>query len=151
MKVNSFLNFDTASLTADPLSVGCNQRNCAVGASTQQRNTVPSLDSFVRLNFDFLSLLNLLQLSSWICCVCILILNLLWHNSLSLHIYSLLFPHPCSYCHQQVDKSSKPQKHVQSSRKQKHPYQKKKSRKEKNLHWIAVSLMHSVFSWDFVR
>lgn len=77
MKVNSFLNFDTTFLTADPLSVEWNQRICAVGASTWQRSTDPSLDRFVRLNFDFLALLNLLQLSSWICCVCTLFPNLL--------------------------------------------------------------------------
>lgn len=130
--VSSFLDFKTTSMTADPLGVKelenlCSRNQC----STLQKSIVPSLDSFGKLNFDFLALLSLLQLSGWICCVCILLPNLLWHNSLSLHIYPLLFSHPCSYCHQQVDKSSKPKKHVHCSRKQKHPRQKKKSRKEK--------------------
>lgn len=64
----------------------CSRNQC----STLQRSVVPGLDSFGRLNFYFLALLNLLQLPGWIFCDCILLPHLLWHNSLflSIHCYS---------------------------------------------------------------
>lgn len=151
MKVNSFINFDTTSLTADPLSVGQNQRTCAVGARTWQRNTTPSLYSSVRLNFYFLAPLNLLQLSSWICCVCILLPNLLWHNSLSLHIYSLLFPILAHIVTNRWTNQVNLRNMFTVAENKSIHIKKRKAEKKKNVHWIAVSLMHSAFSWDFVR
>lgn len=132
--VRSFLNFGTRPMRADHLCVGELENLCSRNqSSTLQRSIVPSLDSFGKLNFDFLALLNLLQLSGWICCVCILLPDLFWHNSFSLHIYPLLFPHPCLYSHQQVDKSSKPKKHVQCSRKQSIHIKKEKQKKKSTM------------------
>lgn len=63
-EVSSFLNFNTTPMTADPLSVGESENLGSRNEfNTLQRSIVPSLDSFGKLNFDFLALLNLLQLS----------------------------------------------------------------------------------------
>lgn len=127
------LIFNTASMKANPLSVWGSLENLCIRNqhTTLQRSILPSSGSFGKFKFYFLALLNLLQPSGWICCACALHPNLLWHNSLSLRVYLLLFPHPCSRCHQQVDKSSKPKKRVHCSRNQKHPHQKKTKNQEK--------------------
>lgn len=93
--VSTLLYFNTL-VTADTSGMGESENLCSRNhCSTLQRSVVPGLDSFGRLNYYFLALLNLLQLSGWICCDCILLPHLLWHNShfLSIHCYFPILAH----------------------------------------------------------